>query len=124
MTNALAAKLEALPTTDAPALAAGTASWAIEARGLKKSFRSGSHKVDVLKDIDLLIEPGEIALVMGPSGSGKSTLLAAVSGLLRPDEGSVTALGQNIWKMPNRVSTNSVWRIAVSSSRASTCFLH
>jgi putative ABC transport system ATP-binding protein len=37
---------------------------------------------------------------MGPSGSGKSTLLAAVSGLLRPDTGTVTALGQDLWKMP------------------------
>jgi putative ABC transport system ATP-binding protein len=72
--------------------------YAIAARGLTKSFRSGSSRVQVLKGIDLLIEPGEIALVMGPSGSGKSTLLAAVSGLLRPDGGVVTALGENIWK--------------------------
>jgi polar amino acid transport system ATP-binding protein len=73
--------------------------YAIAARGLKKSFKAGQIKVEVLKGIDLLIEPGEIALVMGPSGSGKSTLLAAVSGLLKPDEGSVVALGDNIWKM-------------------------
>jgi putative ABC transport system ATP-binding protein len=38
-------------------------------------------------------------MVMGPSGSGKSTLVAALSGLLRPDEGEVTALGQNIWDL-------------------------
>ncbi len=74
--------------------------YAIAARGLTKSFGAGAHKVQILKDIDLLIEPGEIALVMGPSGSGKSTLLAAVSGLLRPDGGSVTALGQSIWVLP------------------------
>jgi putative ABC transport system ATP-binding protein len=74
--------------------------YAIAARGLTKSFKAGSQKVHVLKGIDLLIEPGEIALVMGPSGSGKSTLLAAVSGLLRPDGGVVTALGENLWRMP------------------------
>jgi putative ABC transport system ATP-binding protein len=73
--------------------------YAIAARGLTKSFRSGQQKVEILKGIDLLIEPGEIALVMGPSGSGKSTLLAAVSGLLRPDGGVVTALGTDIWKL-------------------------
>jgi putative ABC transport system ATP-binding protein len=39
---------------------------------------------------------------MGPSGSGKSTLLAAVSGLLRPDEGSVVALGESIWEKPRK----------------------
>ncbi len=76
--------------------------WAIEARGIRKSFKAGQVMVDVLKGIDLLIEPGEIVLVMGPSGSGKSTLLAAVSGLMKPDAGSVFALDQNIWKMPRR----------------------
>jgi putative ABC transport system ATP-binding protein len=73
------------------------ARYAIAARGLTKSFRSGSSRVQVLKGIDLLVEPGEIALVMGPSGSGKSTLLAAVSGLLRPNGGVVTALGEDLW---------------------------
>jgi putative ABC transport system ATP-binding protein len=41
---------------------------------------------------------------MGPSGSGKSTLIAALSGLLRPDDGKVTALGQDLWSMrPGRI---------------------
>jgi putative ABC transport system ATP-binding protein len=74
--------------------------YAIAARGLTKSFRAGAQKVEVLRGLDLLIEPGEIALVMGPSGSGKSTLLAAVSGLLRPDGGTVTTLGQDLWTLP------------------------
>jgi putative ABC transport system ATP-binding protein len=76
--------------------------YAIEARGLYKGFRSGQMMVEVLKGIDLLVEPGEMALVMGPSGSGKSTLLAAVSGLLRPDAGSVVALGEDIWEKPRK----------------------
>ena len=108
MSNAAQARdlLEDRPTPSTSAVAAGAPAhaddatrYALAARGLKKSFKSGSQKVEVLKGIDLLIEPGEIALVMGPSGSGKSTLLAAVSGLLRPDEGSVTALGKNLWKL-------------------------
>ena len=36
-------------------------------------------------------------MVMGPSGSGKSTLVAALSGLLKPDAGEVTALGEDLW---------------------------
>jgi putative ABC transport system ATP-binding protein len=84
---------------DAPRNEAGAKRYAIEARGLRKSFKSGQGRIEVLKGIDLLIEPGEIALVMGPSGSGKSTLLAAVSGLLRPEEGKVIALGADIWSM-------------------------
>jgi putative ABC transport system ATP-binding protein len=70
---------------------------AITARGLEKSFKTGKVKNTVLRGIDLDIAEGEIALVMGPSGSGKSTLLAAISGLLKPDEGSVIALGENLW---------------------------
>jgi putative ABC transport system ATP-binding protein len=109
MSNAVQARRVAddQPQTAAPAVkptivahADDATRYALAARGLRKSFRSGSQKVEILKGIDLLIEPGEIALVMGPSGSGKSTLLAAVSGLLRPDEGVVTALGKNIWKLP------------------------
>lgn len=104
MNNANALKVSTTPAehtvAPAPAPRATPGKWAIEARGLRKSFRSGQQKVEVLKGIDLLIEPGEIALVMGPSGSGKSTLLAAVSGLMRPDEGSVVALGESIWTMP------------------------
>lgn len=84
----------------APVAAAEAKTYAIEARGLTRSFKSGAGHVQVLKGIDLLIEPGEIALVMGPSGSGKSTLLACVSGLLRPDGGSVLALGVDLWSMP------------------------
>src|SRR5689334_22336357 len=92
------------PTAPAPSKAIaqpGDATrYAIAARGLTKSFRSGAQKTEVLKGLDLLIEPGEMALVMGPSGSGKSTLLATVSGLTRPDDGVVLALGEDIWKLP------------------------
>jgi len=103
MINALKRKpredAEAAGAAQPPLRAADGKTYAIEARGITKSFKSGQVKVQVLKGIDLLIEPGEIALVMGPSGSGKSTLLAAVSGLLRPDDGQVIALGQDIWSM-------------------------
>jgi putative ABC transport system ATP-binding protein len=102
MINALKREREVTPAAPAATPRADTKAWAIEARGLTKSFRSGQMKVEVLKGIDLLIEPGEIALVMGPSGSGKSTLLAAVSGLMKPDSGEVIALGQSIWEMPRK----------------------
>lgn len=75
--------------------------YAIEAKGLTKSFKSGKLRAQVLKGVDLTVKEGEIALVMGPSGSGKSTLLATISGLSRPDNGSVSALGQDLWKMRN-----------------------
>ena len=44
---------------------------------------------------------GDVTMVMGPSGSGKSTLVAALSGLLKPDEGKVAALeAKDLWAMP------------------------
>ena len=70
---------------------------AIEAHGLSKRFKTGRTYVEVLKNLDFDCEHGALTMVMGPSGSGKSTLIAALSGLLMPDAGQVTALGQDLW---------------------------
>jgi phospholipid/cholesterol/gamma-HCH transport system ATP-binding protein len=59
---------------------------------LKKSFGSNS----VLKDISLEIQKGENLVVFGRSGTGKSVLIKCLVGLLEPDEGKVTLLGQDI----------------------------
>jgi putative ABC transport system ATP-binding protein len=75
---------------------------AIEAKGLSKRFKTGRTYVEVLKNLDFDCNRGEVTMVMGPSGSGKSTLIAALSGLLRPDEGQVTALGENLWRKSDR----------------------
>src|SRR5205085_12312842 len=72
---------------------------AIEAHGVYKRFKTGRTHIEVLKRVDFDALHGEVTMVMGPSGSGKSTLVAALSGLLKPDEGSVTALGQPIWDL-------------------------
>ena len=71
----------------------------IHARALGKAFGDGTLRKDVLHGVDLDLRPGQLTLLMGPSGSGKSTLLAIVSGLLRPDSGSVRALGQDLWNL-------------------------
>lgn len=71
---------------------------AIVARGLTKRYASGGASLTVLDDVDFNAHRGEITLVMGPSGSGKSTLVAVLSGLLRPDSGTVNALGTDLWR--------------------------
>ena len=70
---------------------------AIRAHGVYKRFKTGRTHIEVLKRVDFDAAHGEVTMVMGPSGSGKSTLVAALSGLLRPDEGQVTALNQDVW---------------------------
>ena len=68
-----------------------------QARGLVKRFKTGRTHIEVLKRVDFDANHGEVTMVMGPSGSGKSTLIAALSGLLKPDQGKVNAMGENLW---------------------------
>jgi putative ABC transport system ATP-binding protein len=70
---------------------------ALEAKGLSKAYRIGKTRQQVLKNVDFTAFHGQVTMVMGPSGSGKSTLIAALSGLMRPDEGEVLALGESLW---------------------------
>ena len=73
---------------------------ALRANGLVKRFKTGRSHIDVLKRVDFDAMHGEVTMVMGPSGSGKSTLVASLSGLLKPDEGHVAAMGEgDLWKL-------------------------
>lgn len=72
---------------------------ALAANSIAKAYRTGKIDTRVLDGLDIALEERELALVLGPSGSGKSTLLAILSGLLRPDRGHVSALGEDLWKM-------------------------
>jgi len=57
----------------------------LEVRGLSKHF----GEQQVLKDVNLRVEPGEVFVVMGPSGSGKSVLLKHIAGLEVPETGEI-----------------------------------
>jgi putative ABC transport system ATP-binding protein len=71
----------------------------IQVRALTKSIDTGSHRVDILKGIDLEIPTGQFAAIMGPSGSGKSTLLGLMAGLDSPTSGQVLLDGQDITRL-------------------------
>ena len=62
----------------------------VEISGLRKRFGAN----EVLKGIDLAVEPGEVIAIIGKSGSGKSTLLRCINGLEEFQEGSLTVDGQ------------------------------
>jgi len=68
----------------------------IKARNICKNFTVGEQKLQVLKDVSLVIQAGEFVSLMGPSGSGKSTLLYILSGLDKADTGSVIVNGKEI----------------------------
>ena len=68
----------------------------IQVRALTKSIDTGTHRVDILKGIDLEIPQGQFAAIMGPSGSGKSTLLGLLAGLDSPTTGQVILDGEDI----------------------------
>ncbi len=68
----------------------------IQVRSLTKSIDTGTHRVDILKGIDLEIPKGQFAAIMGPSGSGKSTLLGLLAGLDAPTSGQVILDGEDI----------------------------
>ena len=82
------------PTADQPVL---------RAERLSKSFGDGTAQRFALREVSLTLYSGQLALLMGPSGSGKSTLLAVLSGLLKPDSGSVFATDRgrelDLWKL-------------------------
>ena len=68
----------------------------LETRSLTKSIDTGSHRVEILRGIDLSIPAGQFVAIMGASGSGKSTLLGLLAGLDSATSGSITLDGVDI----------------------------
>ena len=71
----------------------------VQIRGLRKQFRRGSERIDVLQGVTVDLPRGDFLALMGPSGSGKTTLLNLLGGLDTPSGGSVTVGGDRIDRM-------------------------
>ncbi|MGO9994045.1 MAG: ABC transporter ATP-binding protein [Steroidobacteraceae bacterium] len=72
---------------------------AIEAEGLNKWFGEGDAKTHAVKDVSFQAYFGEMLYVVGPSGSGKTTMLSMISGILRPNSGTVKIEDTAIWTL-------------------------
>ena len=68
----------------------------VECQNIRLSYGS----TEVLKDINLRIEPGEFFALLGPSGSGKSTLLRLIAGFNRHSAGRLLVDGQDVSAVP------------------------
>jgi putative ABC transport system ATP-binding protein len=77
---------------------------AIQAHHLEKWFGEGVAKTYAVRDVSFTVYLGEMLYIVGPSGSGKTTLLSMISGILRPNSGTVLFENKDIWSM----STNEI----------------
>jgi len=75
---------------------------------VNKTYETPAGQFAALKHIDLEIQPGQFAAVVGKSGSGKSTLLNMVAGIDRPSSGSITVAGTTIHELPE--NKLAAWR--------------
>ena len=75
--------------------------FAIQAKGLNKWFGEGEARTHAVKDLSFDARFGEMLYVVGPSGSGKTTMLSMVSGILRPNSGTVKVEDVDIWGISN-----------------------
>lgn len=72
---------------------------AIEVAGLGKWFGQGEARTRAVSEASFEANFGEMLYIVGPSGSGKTTLLSMISGILRPDTGTVRIEGTDIWSL-------------------------
>jgi lipoprotein-releasing system ATP-binding protein len=77
----------------------------LETRGLKRSFTQADVTIEVLRGVDLQVQPGEIVALLGPSGSGKSTLLQAVGLLEGGFQGSIRINGKEAAELDDDART-------------------
>ena len=78
----------------------------VDIRDLVKTYGSGETETRVLRGLNLRLDHGELAALLGPSGSGKSTLLTILGTLMQPTSGSHVMLGQDLGAADDRALTD------------------
>ncbi|MBZ0217398.1 MAG: ABC transporter ATP-binding protein, partial [Fimbriimonadaceae bacterium] len=77
----------------------------VELRDVRRTFIQGPREIEVLRGVDLALQPGETVALVGPSGAGKSTLLHIAGLLERPNSGAVIMDGVDCVQISDRDRT-------------------
>ena len=101
-------------TVTGPGIAADPEASALSARGVTVRFGG----LTALSEVSIDVAPGSIVGLVGPNGAGKSTLLAVLSGLLKPNDGTVWLRGQNVTSTSVRGRASRDWP---GPSRSPSC---
>ena len=79
----------------------------LELRGVSKSFGG----LQVIENLDLAVEEGEIVSLIGPNGAGKTTVFNLITGVYRPDGGAIALAGEDLTRLaPHQIATRGVAR--------------
>ena len=71
----------------------------LSAEGVSKWFGTAPARTDALREVTFQVDHNEMLYIVGPSGSGKTTLLSVISGILRPNAGTVLVEDKDIWRL-------------------------
>jgi putative ABC transport system ATP-binding protein len=79
--------------------------FAVNCRGVTKTYGTGDTRVMALRGIDLDVRRGELLMLVGPSGCGKTTLISIIAAILEQDSGDCDVLGQDLKGMVQKEKT-------------------
>ncbi len=85
---------------------------ALELHGVRRTFAAGTtNEIKALQGVDLTLQPGEFAIVIGTNGSGKSSLLNAIAGSFPIDRGVIRLEGQDLGALPEHRRARMIGRV-------------
>ncbi|KQB92970.1 ABC transporter ATP-binding protein [Geobacillus sp. PA-3] len=84
----------------------------LQLKGIYKIFHEGTPDEKIaLQNINLTLQKGDFVTIIGSNGAGKSTLMNLISGVLFPDEGTISINGQDVTMMPEYVRSRYIGRV-------------